>query len=288
MLAIATGVPSLLFQRFTRIGMALQFTGCSLGGVFLPLFLRMTLDTFGYTGAMILLGGLYLQLLVCVAPYGHWHNLLSRWKRNENQRAPIYKGQKEVDQQNDNNKNPHGPCGKCADSAVFSLVGGYYRFFKTPKVPLVVLITGLGIFAYFNQFIALPPFALEIGLTNNQVAILVAIANIMEIPSRLIVGVILDRDWATENTIVIFTGLLLGVAGILMSMIGKLTVDPWYICLVYSSLLGLFGSLAPIYLMSSIRRLGRHLVGYAGGLAPVLLGLSTFIGPAIMGESILD
>ena len=104
-------------------------------------------------------------------------------------------------------------CMTCKTSIrkVFSIIFDVSLFRKS-VFPCILLMGFMFVGAGDCVLIMLPPYAKDIGLTNDQRGILMLMFGCFDLFSRIVLTVIADRTFIKKTNILVFTSFLLGVA----------------------------------------------------------------------------
>ena len=263
------------FTRRNRLAIALYFCGASFGGFVAPLFSTVTLVKYGYFGSILLMAGVYLHVVPCGLTLGHWNNLLKRWKSRS---ATMGETQ--------STKTNSCHCTTFISGNFRSLRIVYKNYFTTPHIFVPTFVCTLHILCQISHYIVLPSFGLEVGLTPLQAAWTAAIANLTEIPSRLLTGLLLDKGLISENILLLISGSIMTLGGVAVyNMTSLICLEYRFVVLCgYSFMFGIMGSIAAVVYLSCVRRINCKLMGRASALVPAMVGLGTLLGPLFLGE----
>ncbi|KAK2154398.1 hypothetical protein LSH36_269g04014 [Paralvinella palmiformis] len=159
------------------------------------------------------------------------------------------------------------------------LLHSYWSFLKTPGLPLVIFTLCAGSFAYFNQFFIFPSLAREFGMTKIRGAMLVSAANITELLSRLLVGVLVDEGRVKTPRLVQVSFALSAVLAMAVSFCSS-----QILLFVYSGLFGLFGGVFfPFAIPLMVELVPVSQISSAAGVFVFVSGIGISLGPPVLG-----
>uniref|UniRef100_A0A8C9AFR0 Monocarboxylate transporter 11 n=1 Tax=Prolemur simus TaxID=1328070 RepID=A0A8C9AFR0_PROSS len=241
--APALGTLSRYFSRRRVLAVGLALTGNGASSLLLAPALQFLLDTFGWRGALLLLGAITLHLTPCGA-------LLRPLTLPGDPPAP-----------------PRGPL------AALGLGLFTHRAFSV--FALGTVLVGAG---YFVPYVHLAPHALDRGLGGYGAALVVAVAAVGDAGARLVCGWLADQGWVPLPRLLAVFGALTGLGllavgldwgGPLLAAAGAYGLSAGsYAPLVFGVLPGLVG-------------LGG--VVQATGLVMMLMSLGGLLGPPLSG-----
>uniref|UniRef100_A0A8C8XF16 Monocarboxylate transporter 11 n=1 Tax=Panthera leo TaxID=9689 RepID=A0A8C8XF16_PANLE len=241
--APALGTLSRYFSRRRVLAVGLALTGNGASSLLLAPTLQLLLDTFGWRGALLVLGAITLHLAPCGA-------LLRPLVLPGDPPAP-----------------PRGPL------AALGL-----GLFARRAFSVFALGTALVGGGYFVPYVHLAPHALDQGLGGYGAALVVAVAAVGDAGARLISGWLADQGWVPLSRLLLVFGALtglgvlavgLGCRGALLAAAGAYGLSAGsYAPLVFGVLPGLAGVGGVVQ---------------ATGLVMMLMSLGGLLGPPLSG-----
>ncbi|KAL4687124.1 hypothetical protein H8959_019252 [Pygathrix nigripes] len=249
--APALGTLSRYFSRRRVLAVGLALTGNGASSLLLAPALQLLLDTFGWRGALLLLGAITLHLTPCGA-------LLLPLALPGDPPAP-----------------PRSPL------AALGL-----GLFTRRAFSIFALGTALVGGGYFVPYVHLAPHALDRGLGRYGAALVVAVAAVGDAGARLVCGWLADQGWVPlPRLLAVFgalTGLGLWVVGLVPVVGGE---ESWGGPLLAAAVAyGLSaGSYAPLVFGVLPGLVGIGGVVQATGLVMMLMSLGGLLGPPLSG-----
>ncbi|XP_060060244.1 monocarboxylate transporter 11 isoform X2 [Erinaceus europaeus] len=249
--APALGTLSRYFSSRRVLAVGLALTGNGVSSLLLAPALQLLLDTFGWRGALLLLGAITLHLTPCGA-------LLRPLALPGDPAAP-----------------PRGPL------AALGL-----GLFTRRAFLVFALGTALVGGGYFVPYVHLAPHALDRGLGGYGAALVVAVAAVGDAGARLVCGWLADQGWVPLPRLLAVFG---GLTGLGLLAVGLVPVmgskESWEgPLLVAAGAYGLSaGSYAPLVFGVLPGLVGIAGVVQATGLVMMLMSLGALIGPPLSG-----
>lgn len=253
----ANSLVSHYFSRWRPIAYAVASSGeCVFAVMFSPFF-RWLIETYGWQGALLVIGGLQLNLCVCGA--------LMRPLEEDGEDVRTTQEAKEAP--------PLPPRRRTKVVFQFSLMG-------KPELLLYILFGILAAAGFFIPPLFLAPFVSSLGTDSYWPAFLLSALALADLAGRLLCG------WVANARLVRNLQLLAVVVALLGAVLLLLPVshDYWTI-LVFSALYGfLLGCAVAIHVTSIVDIV--TLEGFDSGLGLFMLFRSVggFIGPPAAGE----
>ncbi|XP_023579244.1 monocarboxylate transporter 11 isoform X2 [Octodon degus] len=249
--APALGTLSRYFSRRRVLAVGLALTGNGASSLLLAPALQFLLDTFGWRGALLLLGAVTLHLTPCGA-------LL---------RPLTLPGDPPVP--------PRGPL------AALGL-----GLFKHRAFAVFALGTALIGGGYFIPYVHLAPHALDRGLGGYGAAWVVAVAAVGDAGARLVCGWLADQGWVPLPRLLAVFGALTGLGLMAVGLVPSLgSEDSWGAPLMAAA--GAYGlsagSYAPLVFGVLPGLVGIGGVVQATGLVMMLMSLGGLLGPPLSG-----
>ena len=163
---------------------------------------------------------------------------------------------------------------------VLEVIREYWAFIRSPGLPMLMFAFFAASFAYFNQFFIFPPLAHELGMTKFWGAMLVSVSNVTELISRLVVGILVDKDKVTKACLIQVSFMLSAVLAMAVSFSTIHTI-----LFVYSALFGLLGGVfLPLAILILVELVPETHISSASGLFALVTGTGISLGPSVLGE----
>ncbi|XP_004594972.2 LOW QUALITY PROTEIN: monocarboxylate transporter 11 [Ochotona princeps] len=249
--APALGTLSRYFSSRRVLAVGLALTGNGASSLLLAPALQLLLDTFGWRGALLLLGAVTLHLTPCGA-------LLRPLALPGDSASP-----------------PRGP--------VAALGLGLFTRRAFSVFALGTAVIGAG---YFVPYVHLAPHALDRGLSGYGAALVVAVAAVADAGARLACGWLADQGWVPLPRLLILFGTLTGLAVLAVGLVpGVRSEEGWGgPLLAAAGAYGLTaGSYAPLVFGVLPGLVGLGGVVQATGLVMMLMSLGGLLGPPLSG-----
>ncbi|XP_046945743.1 monocarboxylate transporter 11 [Lynx rufus] len=249
--APALGTLSRYFSRRRVLAVGLALTGNGASSLLLAPTLQLLLDTFGWRGALLVLGAITLHLAPCGA-------LLRPLVLPGDPPAP-----------------PRGPL------AALGL-----GLFARRAFSVFALGTALVGGGYFVPYVHLAPHALDRGLGGYGAALVVAVAAVGDAGARLISGWLADQGWVPLSRLLLVFGALtgLGVLAVGLAPLAGSQEGCRGALLAAAGAYGLSaGSYAPLVFGVLPGLVGVGGVVQATGLVMMLMSLGGLLGPPLSG-----
>uniref|UniRef100_A0A2I2Z9E9 Monocarboxylate transporter 11 n=1 Tax=Gorilla gorilla gorilla TaxID=9595 RepID=A0A2I2Z9E9_GORGO len=241
--APALGTLSRYFSRRRVLAVGLALTGNGASSLLLAPALQLLLDTFGWRGALLLLGAITLHLTPCGA-------LLLPLVLPGDPPAP-----------------PRSPL------AALGL-----GLFTRRAFSIFALGTALVGGGYFVPYVHLAPHALDRGLGGYGAALVVAVAAMGDAGARLVCGWLADQGWVPLPRLLAVFGALTGLG---LWVVGLSWGGPLLAAAVAYGLSA--GSYAPLVFGVLPGLVGVGGVVQATGLVMMLMSLGGLLGPPLSG-----
>ncbi|KAM4615794.1 monocarboxylate transporter 13 [Polymixia lowei] len=255
----ANSMVSHYFLRWRPIAYAVASSGeCVFAIAFSPFF-QWLIETYTWQGALLVIGGLQLNLCVCGA--------LMR-PLEAPARSPLLETKR-------------GPDGRAAAAAVApkKKVIFQWSLLRKPELSLYILFAVFAAAGFFIPTLFLVPFATSLGMEQYWAASILSVLATADLAGRLTCGWLANiRLWRNLQLLTMVVTLL-GVV-LLLLPVGQ---DYWAV-LVFSSLYGfLFGCVVAIHVTAIVDIVG--LEGFDSGLGLFMLFRSAggFVGPPAAG-----
>lgn len=252
--APALGTLSRYFSRRRVLAVGLALTGNGAASLLLAPALQLLLDTFGWRGALLLLGAVTLHLTPCGA-------LLRPLALPGDPAAP-----------------PRNP-----------LVALGLGLFKRRAFSVFALGTALIGGGYFVPYVHLAPHALDRGLGGYGAALVVAVAAVGDAGARLVCGWLADQGWVPLPRLLAVFGALTGLGLLAVGLVPAVgSEDSWGgPLLAAAGAYGLSaGSYAPLVFGVLPGLVGIGGVVQATGLVMMLMSLGGLLGPPLSGKGL--
>lgn len=252
--APALGTLSRYFSSRRVLAVGLALTGNGASSLLLAPALQLLLDTFGWRGALLLLGAVTLHLTPCGA-------LLRPLALPGDSASP-----------------PRGP--------VAALGLGLFSRRAFTVFALGTAVIGGG---YFVPYVHLAPHALDRGLGGYGAALVVAVAAVGDAGARLVCGWLADQGWVPLPRLLAVFGTLTGLAVLAVGLVpGVRSEEGWGgPLLAAAGAYGLSaGSYAPLVFGVLPGLVGLGGVVQATGLVMMLMSLGGLLGPPLSGKGL--
>ncbi|XP_049716330.1 monocarboxylate transporter 11 isoform X3 [Elephas maximus indicus] len=248
--APALGTLSRYFSRRRVLAVGLALTGNGAASLLLAPALQLLLDTFGWRGALLLLGATTLHLTPCGA--------LLR---------------------------PLALPGDPLASSRGPLAALGLSLFTRPAFSVFALGTALVGGGYFVPYVHLAPHALDRGLGGYGAALVVAVAAVGDAAARLVCGWLADQGWVPLPRLLAVFGALTGLGLLAVGLVPVVGSEGWGgPLLAAAGAYGLSaGSYAPLVFGVLPGLVGIGGVMQATGLAMMLMSLGGLLGPPLSG-----
>ncbi|XP_012862790.1 monocarboxylate transporter 11 [Echinops telfairi] len=248
--APALGTLSRYFSRHRVLAVGLALTGNGAASLLLAPAVQRLLDSFGWRGALLLLGAVTLHLIPCGA-------LL---------RPLTLPG--------DSKASSGGPL------AALGL-----GLFTHPAFAVFALGTTLVGCGYFIPYVHLAPHALDRGLGGYGAALVVAVAAVGDAGARLVSGWLADQGWVPLPRLLVVFGALTGLGLLAVGLVPVVGSDVWGVPLMAAA--GAYGlsagSYAPLVFGVLPGLVGIGGVVQATGLVMMMMSLGGLLGPPLSG-----
>ncbi|XP_053181472.1 monocarboxylate transporter 13 [Scomber japonicus] len=252
----ANSMVSHYFDRWRPIAYAIASSGECVFAIMFGPFFQWLIETYSWQGALLIIGGLQLNLCVCGA-------LMRPLETVQN---PIQQTKEGVE----------------ADAAVFPPRRKPLFHFSLLRKPELVLYILFAIFAAAGFFIPplfLVPFANSLGIDKYWPASILSVLAFADLAGRLICGWVANMRLLRNLQLLTMVVTLLGVV-LLLLPIGH---NYWSI-LVFSSLYGfLFGCVVAIHVTSIVDIVTLEAFDSGLGLFMLFRSIGGFIGPPAAG-----
>lgn len=249
--APAMGTLSRYFSRRRVLAMGLALTGSGASSLLLAPALQLLLHTFGWRGALLLLGAIALHLTPCGA-------LL---------RPLALPGDPPV--------SPQGPL------AALGL-----GLFTRRSFLVFALGTALVGGGYFIPYVHLAPHALDQGLGGYGAALVVAVAAVADAGARLVCGWLADQGWVPLTRLLVVFGTLTGLGLLAVGLVPVVGTEQGSggFLLATAGAYGLSaGGFAPLIFGVLPELVGFDGIVQATGLVMMLMSLGGLLGPPLSG-----
>lgn len=250
--APALGTLSRYFSRRRVLAVGLALTGNGASSLLLAPTLQLLLDTFGWRGALLVLGAITLHLAPCGA-------LLRPLVLPGDPPAP-----------------PRGPL------AALGL-----GLFARRAFSVFALGTALVGGGYFVPYVHLAPHALDRGLGGYGAALVVAVAAVGDAGARLISGWLADQGWVPLSRLLLVFGALTGLGVLAVGLVPLAGSQEGCrgALLAAAGAYGLSaGSYAPLVFGVLPGLVGVGGVVQATGLVMMLMSVGGLLGPPLSGK----
>lgn len=249
--APALGTVSRYFSRRRVLAVGLALTGNGASSLLLAPVLQLLLDTFGWRGALLLLGAITLHLTPCGA-------LLRPLELPGDPPAP-----------------PRGPL------AALGLDLFTHRAFLVFALGTALIAGG-----YFVPYVHLAPHALDRGLGGYRAALVVAVAAVADAGARLVCGWLADQGWVPLPRLLAVFGALTGLGLLGVGLVPVVRSEEGWggSLLAVAGTYGLSaGCYAPLVFGVLPGLVGIGGVVQATGLVMMLMSLGGLLGPPLSG-----
>lgn len=280
---IDTPVLSLLtryFKNHRALANGIGFSGSSIGGLLFPLIINWTNETYGHRGTMMIIGGVFLHVLVVAATMFPLPSEEPKRAAPEIYIISVADDSRAPPPNNDRMTSITGKVEKSKRRQSIRVLKDYLAFLCTPGLASLMASGFSSSVGYYCQFIILPSFAHEFGLSTMDASSLVSYASITEMFARIATCLIADRLGPNKHWILYVCLSVSLVSGICVSLMpNEISMT------AYAIIFGIFGgAYTPLLIPLTVDLLPEDRVGTVTGLSPMLLGAGPTIGLPILGE----
>ena len=272
----------LYFERRRPLANALASTGECIFTFLLTPFLQLLVDHYSWRGALLVLGGLQLNLCVCGM-------LLRPLGPPQGRRASGEEEGLALEVQPQMQRDPQGPVGAQAPGEALSswaaLRGKVLRYVDYTLIssPSFVVYSMFGVFAalgFFAPALFLVPYARSRGVEEYQAAALVSISAASDLTGRILFGWVANLRLTPTVHQLTVSVLVLGGVLLLCPLAGSFPE-----LAAFSAAFGLaFGATVSIHITVLAEVVGVHRLGSALGFFMLLRSSGGLLGPPIAGE----
>ncbi|XP_046550446.1 monocarboxylate transporter 3-like [Haliotis rubra] len=256
------------FDKKRPLAIAIANSGISIGLMALPTLITYLFDEYGFQGALMLLGGIMMQTIVCAAlfrPYQHQEaGLLSSAQPSDDigdSEAPTPYTNVTIDNELDGSQTEQTSFTETSaeakmqprSSSFCGVVRGcmFTMDLSLFKNPIFIGILGFSFFGLIGNELSgafIPPLAKEKGLTDMETAKLFTVAAALDLFSRLLPGLIAQFGLMTRPKMLAGAFLIIGVTFQFTSFCSNFRGMLGFI-IVYGSFAGFFFSLLPVIII---------------------------------------
>lgn len=243
----ANSAVSRYFVRWRPIAFSVAFSGeCLFSFVFSPFF-QWLIQTYGWRGALLIIGGLQLNLCVCGA--------LMRPLPADSESLATEPQKKNKSKMN-------------------------FQLLKKPELVLYILFAITAAAAFFIPPLFLAPFASSLGLSDYWPAVVLSALAMADLAGRLICG------WVANLRLIRNLQLLATVVALQGVVLFLLPVSHAYWAIVTSAAAYgfLFGCVVAVHITSIVDVVGLDSFDCALGLFMLFRSIGGFVGPPTAGE----
>ncbi|XP_018601997.1 monocarboxylate transporter 13 [Scleropages formosus] len=258
----ANSMVSHYFSRWRSIAYAIASSGeCIFAIAFSPLF-QWFIDTFTWQGALLLIGGLQLNLCVCGALMRPLKHPLTRSRSPALDTTDVPElGDSDVREQEEVKLNFQ------------------WSLLKKREMELYILFAVFAAVGFFILPLYLVPYASSLGLEPYWATSLLSVMALGDLMGRLTCGFLANARLIRNLQLLVVVVTLLGVVQLLLP-----TARSYAALLVFSSFSGLlFGGIVAIHVTSIIDVVGVDAFDSGLGLFMLLRSTGGFIGPPAAG-----
>ncbi|XP_060085060.1 monocarboxylate transporter 12-like [Ylistrum balloti] len=289
------------FKRKRGLAVGLATAGGGVGTLFIPPIINRLFKELRFTGAMMILSGLSLQL--CIA--GSLYMPLNKYRALFQRRTTDLNSTKRTSIQHDKELHSNLSVGNAAPKVKFSVLGmlkctlcSHKNTVKHPREhtkkklidcslmrnpsfsSLCVAILFLAL-AFNSVLVFIPSLAYSIGLTRLQGAYVLSIAGIFDTIGRLASGVVLDVERVKRFRMLVYNSALFLLSTLTFALAYIETfVQLAVIAALYGLLIGTYTSQKSVILADI---LGSGALSSSFGILICFQGVGTLLGPPITG-----
>lgn len=260
------------FEKRRGFAVSLMTASMGLASLTYPILYRTLIDIYGINGAMLILGGILLN--ICVGGSFYRQPKCFTHKHKE---ISIDKEQNGIINSNQASKSVH-----------FSTIGEkvkdtfklYTSFLKNKYFIITSLALSFSLLGYSSNFVMLPPHIESQGYSKSDVVVVISVIGGTELFIRLFSGHLLDRKLFTVQTMFIATMFCGGICAIIYTFFTDNAIN-----IVYGVTVGVFpGNLHYLRPLLLVSILGLKSLPAALPLCSLVSNLIVLIGHPFMGK----
>lgn len=261
------------FDKKRGLANGVVASGVGISNLIFPVMYRKLFDTFGINGAVIILGGILLN--ICVA--GSFYRQPKQFLKNQN-------SDKKLENQFSSQVEACNECFlKCTKIRVQILtIFKVYKNALTNKSLLLYFISfSLALVGSSGYFLILPPFLESRHFAKGDAVLVLTVYGATDLICRYIVGLVLDYRWITVHTFYTVSMVIGGTLGIVMIFVNSLALH-FVIAVIFATFPGALFQCRPLMVVE---------VGQLADLPSVfaLIGLlsntAVLIGFPVLGKT---
>ncbi|XP_021378223.1 monocarboxylate transporter 12-like isoform X1 [Mizuhopecten yessoensis] len=232
-------IVSFYFLKKRALANGILVSGSGLSSFVFPYLYRYAIDRFGVKGALIIISGLALHMCIAGAllrqplELATTHRSPDKYTEVETNDIKLTKNQTSELKKRGN---------------TFPV---YMRLLRNTRLVMFIIVFAINVLAYAANFVAFPAHMQSLGLNQSQVTIAFSMIGAAEVFTRSLFGWFADKKYVANSTIMIFSGVLSGVAAILLPF---LKTFPFMVAygLVIGIFPGAFWSLMAVVLLDCV------------------------------------
>ncbi|WAR04260.1 MT12B-like protein [Mya arenaria] len=267
------------FKKKRALATGIAVCGSGIGGfVFAPLS-EFLIEKYTWKGAMMIISAIVLNgipIAALLRPLEGSQTYSER--KRESKCAERAIKEKLLDGASGHNSSVEKPAKKCCNFDISSIFD--FELLKSPTFLVYGMSCFLCMLGFFIPFTFIPDLMVDVGMTSEQGAMIIAIIGILNTVARVFVGWLADRPWADAliiNSVALVIG---GVSTMFVPMYVVFSGMATY-AVVFGISIAVFVSYRSIIVAEL---LGIEKLTSSFGLVTMCQGLSAFIGAPIAGD----
>ncbi|KAJ8304559.1 hypothetical protein KUTeg_018142 [Tegillarca granosa] len=271
----AITIIGLYFKDKSGFPVGLASSGSGFGTLIFPFIVEWAFKTYGFTGALIILGGTVLN--ICVLG-----SLFTPIRRKR--KLVQLSGSQEMQPENKNKYNRFTSVVFNRRFTTKTSVKEKKKMFNLKILKnstFTLFCCGLGISCGNRVFHFLPSMVRQKGINDLQTTSLLSISGVFETISRILSGIVFDTNGFKTRRMIIYNGLmyLLGIVTLTLPYLNDY-ITYAVICAVSGAVMGAIASQKTVIIIDI---LGPEHICDANGILTFFRGIGVLVGPPIAG-----
>ncbi|KAJ8304558.1 hypothetical protein KUTeg_018141 [Tegillarca granosa] len=276
----AITIIGLHFKDKSGFPVGLASSGSGFGALIFPFIVEWAFQTYGFTGALIILGGMVLN--ICV--FGSLFTPIKR-KSCSNFRKLVDLGSSQEMQPE--NKNKYNRFTSVVFNKPLTMKTSVkekkkmFNFKILKNSTFTLFCFGLGITCGNRIFHFLPSMARQKGINDLQTTSLLSISGVFETISRIFSGIVFDTNFFKNRRMIAYNGLMyaFGILTLILPYLDNYTTYA-VICALSGAVMGAIASQKTVIIIDI---LGPEHICDANGILTFFRGIGALVGPPIAG-----